>query len=256
MVAAVLDVQNLSVIAPNGTLLLDQISFSLGKGEKLGLIGASGSGKSMIAATLCGLLRPPLRVLSGKILLDGQNILAFDPKAWRSLRGSSIFQIFQSPATALSPAVKVGVQLKEAAKRAGRDSKSCLPNALDVVQLPVWVQDNYPYQLSGGMKQRVLIAMALILRPNILIADEPTTGLDVLTERDVLQALTIMAKETGASLLFISHDLRAVSHVVDHTLVLSCGQISDALSVADIGVSESPKVRELAIAARDLGLKC
>lgn len=252
MVTPVLEVKDLTVTTSVGQALLDRVGFQLAPGGRLGLIGASGSGKSMTAAALCGVLRPPLQVQSGQVLLNGRDIMALDAKAWRAVRGQSVFQIFQSPGTALSPGLRIARQLEEAARQAGRDSLAPVGQALEAVRLPEDVLRTYPYQLSGGMKQRVLIAMALILRPKVLIADEPTTGLDVLTERDVLKALKVMLDETGAALLYISHDLRAVRQVAADSLILSKGQVVETLALDQMDRAVSQEGQALAAAAREL----
>ncbi|GAB5512176.1 MAG: hypothetical protein Rhims3KO_35770 [Hyphomicrobiales bacterium] len=251
MVAA-LSVKNLTVGAAFGPPLLDGVSFELQRGERIGLIGTSGCGKSLTAATLCGLLRPPLRTTAGVIEIEGSSMSDASSATWRQMRGRSIFQIFQSPSTALTPARRVGVQLDEAARVAGSEAASTVPRALDAVQLSREVAGLFPYQLSGGMKQRVLIAMAILLRPRILIADEPTTGLDVLTEHDILMTLQAAVEETASSLVFISHDLRAVRQIARRTLVMARGRIVEDADVAQLSASKAPAARALAKAAEAL----
>ncbi|MFK7761659.1 MAG: ATP-binding cassette domain-containing protein [Roseobacter sp.] len=251
MVAA-LNVRNLTVGAARATPLLHDLNFDLAQGERVGLVGASGCGKSLTAAALCGLLRAPLSVLDGEIRLIGAPMVAATPAIWRKARGRVVFQVFQSPSTALTPVRRIGVQLNEAAKIAGSEVKDVVAKALDAVNLADDVTGLFPYQLSGGMKQRVLIAMALILRPQILIADEPTTGLDVLTEREILAALQTAVYETGASLLFISHDLRAVTTVARRSLVMDRGRIVEDADIADLGLSKAQAARALAHAAQAL----
>ena len=251
-----LSVRNLSVAIPFEEPLLDGLNFDLEPGERMGLVGASGCGKSLTAAVLCGLLRPPLSVTGGTIWIDGHETTEASPAARRQLRGHKIFQIFQSPGTALTPARSVGTQLNEAADMVGGPSKATVLQALEAVSLGADIATLFPYQLSGGMKQRVLIAMALILRPHILIADEPTTGLDVLTEGDILRALKTMADETGASILFISHDLRAVREIADRTLVMEAGRLVENAPVDALHLSHVPAARELAEAAIALQSGC
>ncbi|KEJ88336.1 ATP-binding cassette domain-containing protein [Sulfitobacter donghicola] len=255
MVNNALSVRNLTVCAGSEPLLR-QLDFHLAPAERVGLLGTSGCGKSLTAAALCGLLRPPLRVTTGSIQIDGQEMTGRAPAAWRQIRGQGVFQIFQSPSTALTPGRRIRHQLAEAAQRAGADSPPAIANALDAVALDRRVADFFPYQLSGGMKQRVLIAMALILRPRILIADEPTTGLDVLTEGEILQALNTMADETGAAVLFISHDLRAVKVVAQRALVMQQGQLVEDAPIATLGGSRVPAARALAQAAQALETIC
>lgn len=247
--------RDLTVTAPHGQRLLNKLSFDLAKGERVGLIGESGSGKSLTAAALCGLLRPPLSMTSGDLILNGISMRGAPPSLWRSHRGRNVFQIFQSPASALTPARRIGPQLEEAARIAGVRARDAIPNVLDKVALPSGVARQFPYQLSGGMKQRVLIAMALILRPAVLIADEPTTGLDILTELDILTALSSAVTETGATLLFISHDLHAVKEVADRVLVMQSGEIVEDGSIKVLGQSGASAARQLAEAADRLRTK-
>jgi peptide/nickel transport system ATP-binding protein len=253
---AVLDVAGLDVSLPGGQKLLDGLTLRLDEGERVGLVGASGCGKSLTAAALCGLLRAPVRLSAGQLRLTGQDLANAAPATWRRLRGRAVFQIFQSPATALTPARRVLPQLVEAARIAGVDPAPAIGAALERVALPAYVGAQFPYQLSGGMKQRVLIAMALILRPRLLIADEPTTGLDVLTERGVLEALGAMADETGAALLFISHDLRAVRTVARRVLVMDAGRLVADAGIDALGRVEAPAARRLWEAAHALQPGC
>lgn len=248
-----MEAKGLTVTAPGGTLL-DALSFTIAPGERVGLIGQSGSGKSLTAAVLCGLLRPPLRLTTGTLILNGTSMQA-NPRHWREVRGRQIFQIFQSPASALTPARRIGPQLRETARIAGAPSTR-ITEALDQVGLSQTVTGQFPYQLSGGMKQRVLIAMALILRPTILIADEPTTGLDVLTEGEVLDALRDMLDETSAALLFISHDLRAVQAVADRVLVMEGGKLVEDCVASALLQSRAPAAQALSEAAEILQTPC
>jgi len=253
---ATLDVQGLSVSTGAGQALLKELSFKIAPGDRVGIVGASGSGKSLTAGALCGLLRPPLRVSSGTVNLGAQCLTAMTPRQWRKIRGRRIFQIFQSPGSALTPARRVGIQLDEAARVTGVHPLEAVPAALASVLLDPAVCRQFPYQLSGGMKQRVLIAMALILQPDILIADEPTTGLDVLTEAEVLKALSAMVEKTGASLLFISHDLRAVRTVADRILVMQNGEIVHDSPTGDLAHATHPAAQSLANAAQSLETVC
>lgn len=251
-----LQVNGLSVSIPGAAPLLDGLHFTIRSGERVGLVGSSGCGKSLTAAALTGLLRPPISHSSGTIRINGQNVHDASPRAWRKLRGRGVFQIFQSPGTALTPARRIRAQLAEAAHIAGADPRRAIAHALEAVALDAKVAGFFPYQLSGGMKQRVLIAMALILRPRVLIADEPTTGLDVLTERAILAALNTMADETSAAVLFISHDLRAVAEVASRTLVMEHGRLVEDAPITDLVQSASPAARQLAEAALVLQAAC
>ncbi len=251
----VLSVSGLKVTCADDKALLNHISLDVTKGERIGLVGTSGSGKSLTAAALCGLLRPPLAACVDHLDIDGSEMRRASSRDWRRLRGKKIFQIFQSPASALTPGRRIGPQLKECCKQVGAPIETA-NLALERVKLSCDVMGQFPYQLSGGMKQRVLIVMALILRPTILIADEPTTGLDVLTEADILAALSEMLDETGSALIFISHDLRAVSQVANRVLVMEAGAIVEDCPVTELNQSVAPAARELAGAAKALEAIC
>lgn len=251
-----LSVTDLSVAIPGARPLLDRLSFNIAPGERVGLVGPSGCGKSLTAAALCGSLRPPLAITGGMAQIDDVELVGAAPQVWRRVRGRTVFQIFQSPGTALTPARRIRAQLAETARIVGEDPKQAVTSALETVALDPHVADFFPYQLSGGMKQRVLIAMALILRPRILIADEPTTGLDVLTEREILAALTKMADEVGSSVLFVSHDLRAVAEVANRTLVMDHGRLVEDAPISNLATSIAPAARQLAEAAHALQIQC
>lgn len=251
-----LSVSNLSVTNPGAPPLLDQLNFNIAPGERVGLVGQSGCGKSLTAAALCGLLRPPLAITTGTARIDGVELVGAAPHVWRQIRGRRVFQIFQSPGTALTPARSIRAQLVETARIVGANPKQAVTSALETVALDPHVADFFPYQLSGGMKQRVLIAMALILRPRILIADEPTTGLDVLTEREILAALDKMANDVGSAVLFISHDLRAVAEIASRTLVMEHGRLVEDAPISDLAASTAPSARQLAEAAQALQSTC
>ena len=250
-----LSVSGLCVSGGDGQRLLNQIGFTVAQGGRIGLIGASGSGKSLTAAALCGLLRPPLTASVSHFEVQGHQMRNAGQRKWRSIRGKQIFQIFQSPASAMTPARRIGPQLKECCKRIGAPDRLAA-QALERVNLPVSVATQFPYQLSGGMKQRVLIAMALILRPSVLIADEPTTGLDVLTEADILTAMGEMLEETGSALIFISHDLRAVAQIAQRVLVMDAGSIVEDGPIDALHRSSSSAAREIAEAAQSLNASC
>ena len=251
-----LQVSDLTVCAPDAPPLLNGLSFTVAQGERVGLVGTSGCGKSLTAAALTGLLRPPLCVSGKELLIHGHDALAATFAAWRRLRGREIFQVFQSPGTALTPVRRIRAQLAEAARIAGVVARPAIAHALDAVALDAHVAELFPYQLSGGMKQRVLIAMALILRPRVLIADEPTTGLDVLTEREILRAMNAMADETGTAVLFITHDLRAAANVANRTLVMEHGKLVEDAPIAELAHSKADAARRLAEAARALQSTC
>lgn len=219
-------VEELSVQAGSGgPRLLREVSFSLAAGERRALVGRSGAGKSLVAASLIRLLRPPLVVTGGRAVLDGVDLLSLDPRRMRAQRGTGIFLLFQSPGSALNPCWDIRTMVTQAAERRGRkDAARRADQALLEVGL-AGAARRYPFELSGGMRQRVLIAMALALQPRLLIADEPTTGLDPQTQNEVLSAMDMLLKRTGASLLFITHDLRAAGVLCPAAFVLDRGGI-------------------------------
>jgi len=219
-----LQIRELSVQAAGGPVLLDRLTFDLAAGERLALLGGSGAGKSVLAQCLLGLLQPPLCWRSGSIRWQGQEMSLLSSKQWHALRGNGIFLIFQSPGALLDPLLSVGYQLEQVAQRAQRPAAT-VEQALALVQLPAPVLRHHAHQLSGGMKQRVLCAMALLLRPQLVIADEPTSSLDDETAQEVLCALLAMQQATGCALLLITHDLRLVRQHAQRVLVLERGRI-------------------------------
>ncbi|WP_378941401.1 ATP-binding cassette domain-containing protein [Mesorhizobium sp. ANAO-SY3R2] len=228
-----LSVDGLSLRTGEKTLVSD-LSFAIAPGERMGLIGESGSGKSLTAMAVTGLL-PKTIVPSGSILLDGQQVVGTSDRALNSLRGSAVAVVFQEPLTALDPLMKIGRQVAgPLARRLAHEGKSPsrreiereVLQFLDHVALPQpeRIANSYPHEISGGQRQRVAIAMALACRPKLLIADEPTTALDVTTQAEILKLLDSLVRELGMALLFISHDLPVVATVVDRVTVLRNGR--------------------------------
>jgi peptide/nickel transport system ATP-binding protein len=210
-----------------------EVSFSIKAGETLGLVGESGSGKSVTSLAMLRLLPPQARI-SGAIEFDGQSLIAKPPEMMRQLRGSAIAMIFQEPMTALNPVMRVGDQVAEAVlahpggegirkTEAWRRAVDAL-NEVGIVDAERRSRD-YPHQLSGGMRQRVMIAMAIVNRPRLLIADEPTTALDVTIQAQILELLNELRQRHGLAMLFISHDLAVVSQISDRVAVMYAGQI-------------------------------
>jgi peptide/nickel transport system ATP-binding protein len=227
---ALLDIQNLQVRfgkmeAVHGA------SLSIDEGEVLGVVGESGSGKSATALATMGLLGPAAAV-SGRILWRGADMLAQPERKWRQLRGREIAMIFQEPMTALNPVMSIGRQVAEAAQAhstswTGREARSKAITALEAVDLPDAAEryGDYPHQFSGGQRQRILIAMALINKPRLLIADEPTTALDVTVQAQVLELLRGLQRQYGLAMLFISHDLAVVGQVAGRIAVMRAGRV-------------------------------
>jgi len=220
---------------------VDGISYSLEAGETLGIVGESGSGKSVSCYSLLGLLpMPPGKIESGTALLDGEDLLQSSKERLRALRGKKISMIFQDPMTALNPYMTIGAQLIEplvihdgVTKSVGR------AKALEMMDA-VGIQDGerrlkqYPHEFSGGMRQRVMIAMALITKPEVLIADEPTTALDVTVQAQILELIQKMQKELGMAVVLITHDLGVIAGSCDRVLVMYAGKIVESALVKDL----------------------
>jgi peptide/nickel transport system ATP-binding protein len=205
------------------------LSLSIAPGESLGLVGESGSGKSVTALAILRLLDPAASV-SGSIDFDGHNLLTLTPEAIRRLRGRDIAMIFQEPMTALNPVLPIGEQIAEAVRAhrhdlSRRQVRDRVLEAMAAVALPTPAArfNDYPHQFSGGQRQRILIAMAIVNRPRLLIADEPTTALDVTVQAQILDLLADLRQRYGLSMLFISHDLAVVSQVADRVAVMRHG---------------------------------
>ncbi len=234
---SILDVTGLTVRSASGTLVRD-VSFSIAPGERLGLIGESGSGKSLTSLAVTGLLPSSLTV-SGSVLLDGTRVVGARDAALRPLRGPVAQIVFQEPLTALDPLMRVGRQIAEPLRRhlglRGAELRTAVAAALDEVSLPdPRIARAYPHELSGGQRQRVAIAIALAARPQLLIADEPTTALDVTVQDAVLALLERLVAERGMALLFISHDLAVVSRMVDRIVVLRDGLVVEEGPVTQV----------------------
>ncbi len=238
-----LAVRNLSIAfaAPRGGELpaVRDLSFSLGEGEALGLVGESGSGKSATALALMRLLPSTARV-EGSIEFEGRDLLSLAEEDMRRLRGSRLAIIFQEPMTALNPVMRVGDQVAEAARvHAGISRAEAGRRALEALR-EVALADcerrarDYPHQLSGGMRQRVMIAMAIVNRPRLLIADEPTTALDVTLQAQVLGLLSELRRKLGLAMLFISHDLAVVARVAQRVAVMYAGSLVESATAERI----------------------
>jgi peptide/nickel transport system ATP-binding protein len=252
-----LSIDNLTLTAA-GQPLVTNLSFNLAPGERLGLIGESGSGKSLTALASIGLL-PPAITATGSITLGDNEVLGAPERTLNRLRGTVAATIFQEPLTALDPLMKIGRQVAEPlARRAHRDgARIDLPHEvtalLEAVALPDpgRIISAYPHEISGGQRQRIAIAMALACRPQLLIADEPTTALDVTTQAEILTLLDRLVRERNMALLFISHDLPVVARIVDRVVVLQRGEAVEAGAVAEIFAAPAhPYTQSLVAAAR------
>jgi len=243
MAAPLLEVQHLRVEFPTrrGTLLaLDDVSFSIAPGEILGVVGESGAGKSLTGAAIIGLLEPPGRVAGGQILLDGQRIDNLPAEAMRKIRGKRIGAIFQDPLTSLNPLYTIGRQLIETIQvHLGLDAAAARARAVQLLQstgIPAAGQriDQYPHQFSGGMRQRVVIALALAAQPQLIVADEPTTALDVSIQAQIIALLKSLTKEQGAAVMLVTHDMGVIAETCDRVAVLYAGRVVEIGPVAAV----------------------
>lgn len=210
--------------------LLD-VSFSLERGERLAIVGESGAGKSILGYSIVNLLTKPGYIAGGSIKLKGRELTQLSPKQWQEIRGKKIAMIFQDPMITLNPVLTVGAQMVEAIRSHTRmnyqDAKKLAIEKLAHVRISAPSQrfDQYPHQLSGGMRQRVIIAIALLLNPEIIIADEPTTALDVTIQAEILQLLKQICEDNGVALILITHDFGVVSRIAERTIVMYAGRI-------------------------------
>jgi len=224
---------------------VDGVSFEIARGEILALAGESGSGKSVTALSILRLVPPPGRIVSGSIRFEGRDLLALDERDLRRVRGARIGFVFQEPMTALNPVFTVGDQIAEALEvhgvARGAAARARAVELLDTVRIPEPARRarDFPHQLSGGMRQRVLIAAAMACRPPLVMADEPTTALDATIQADILDLLVAMRREHGLSLLLITHDLGIVARVADRVAVMYAGRIVETGPAP--GVLASPR---------------
>lgn len=244
MSTRLLEIENLSVHfhIPEGVArAVDGISFHLAAGETIGLVGESGCGKSVTSLSILGLIpSPPGRIESGKIMFRRQNLLDLDLESLRKIRGRQISMIFQEPMTSLNPVLPIGRQVAEplmihqGLSKAEAFEKAA--NWLDYVKIPAAAKrlNDYPHQLSGGMRQRVMIAMAMVCGPKLLIADEPTTALDVTIQAQILSLMNRLKDELAMSLLLITHDLGVVAQMAARVVVMYAGQVVEEARVTDI----------------------
>lgn len=233
---------------------VDDVSFTLSRGEALGVVGESGSGKSMLARSIMGLL-PPRASRSGRVEFAGQNLLAMGPAALRDLWGKRIAIVFQDPGRSLNPVVRVQRQLTEGMrKHLGVGRAESITRAMNLLA-EVGVPDperrlsNYPGQLSGGMRQRVMIAVALSCEPEMLIADEPTTALDVTIQRQILDLLARIRNERGMAMMLISHDLGVIAGRTDRVAVMYAGQVVESGATRDVFAAPRHRYTEALLAA-------
>lgn len=228
-----LEVRNLTVsyrLDKTCVHAVNDLSFCVGKGESLGLVGETGAGKTTTALAILRLIAsPPGRIESGKILYNNENLLQLSESKMREIRGNRVSMIFQDPMTSLNPVMTVGEQIASTVrlhrKKSNRDAALEAQKMLELVGIPGERYDEYPHQFSGGMKQRVMIAIALSCNPSLLIADEPTTALDVTIQAQVLDLIEKLKRELGTSLLLITHDLGVVAEVCEKAAIMYAGEI-------------------------------
>ena len=220
---------------------VDGISFELKRGETLGVVGESGSGKSVTNLSIIRLIPEPQgKIVSGEILLNGEDLLALSREQLRKVRGRKIAMIFQDPMTSLNPFMRISKQLMEITRlHLGHTRRQAYRHAIEMLEL-VGIPDarervdSYPHEFSGGMRQRVMIAMALSCRPELLIADEPTTALDVTIQAQILELIRKLKSETGTSVILITHDLGVVAGMTDHIIVMYAGKVFEQAPPAEL----------------------
>jgi oligopeptide/dipeptide ABC transporter ATP-binding protein len=229
-----------TTLGTGGPEILSAVDISLNSGEVLGVVGESGSGKSMLALSIMGLLPRPIAVSGGEILLQGRNLLQLQAQELRALRGKDMAMIFQEPMTSLNPVMRVGQQIGEVLRwhrsmqgEAARQEGIALLKRVEMPD-PLRQIDAYPHELSGGMRQRVMIAIALAGRPKLLIADEPTTALDVTIQAQILELIRNIQRDDGMSVLLITHDLGVIAEMCDRVAVMYAGRVVEQGAVLDI----------------------
>ena len=259
-----LDIQNLSVVFTDRAepfTAVDQFSLQMEQGEIVGIVGESGSGKSMTAHALMGLIRSPYAHITGRAEFGGVDLLSLPPQELRNYQGEDLSIIFQEPMTSLDPTMRIGKQVEESLyihaqfSRAERKAKALDAMALAGLPDPEAVYRQYPHQLSGGMRQRVMIAAALVLRPRLLIADEPTTALDVTIQAQILETLKDINRREGTAILFISHDLGVIRALCGRVVVMKSGQIVESGPVDEVFYHPREDYTRLLIASRPVRKK-
>ena len=250
-----LDIQDLEIAFPGGEPVVRGVSLAVGRGEIVGLVGESGSGKTMTSLAVLGLVPPPGRVTGGRILLEEQDLLTLPNRELRKVRGGRIAMVFQEPATAFNPVYTIGFQIAEAVRTHPRNHRVSRREALDEAARlldRVALADarrrlgDYPHQLSGGQRQRAMIAMALAGGPDLLLADEPTTALDVTLQAQILELLEEIRRDLGLAVLLITHDLGVVAETCDRVVVMRHGRVVEEAGVMELFRSPAhPYTREL-----------
>lgn len=220
---------------------VDDVSFCISEGRTVGIVGESGCGKSVTALSVMRLIpEPPGKIAAGQILFEGKDLLLFSEKQMRSIRGNKISMIFQEPMTSLNPVFKVGDQIAEVIQLhqnlGKKESTDCAVELLKQVGIPSPESriHDYPHQMSGGMRQRVMIAMALACKPRLIIADEPTTALDVTIQAQILELMDELSRNTGTAIMLITHDLGVVAETAEHVVVMYAGRVVEEADVKSL----------------------
>lgn len=239
----VLEVRNLHTyfFTEKGTIrAVNGVDFEIEAGKTLGIVGESGSGKSITSMSILQLLEEPGEIVDGEVIFNGKNLIGVTEKEMREVRGNEISMIFQEPMTSLNPVLKIGDQLAEPLKlHQGLSKEEAWSKAVELLREvkipnPERVVHNYPHHLSGGMRQRVMIAMALACEPELLIADEPTTALDVTIQAQIFKLMNDLKRSHNTAIMFITHDLGAIAELADDVVVMYCGQVVEKASVDTI----------------------
>jgi peptide/nickel transport system ATP-binding protein len=248
-----LEVSGLSVaLAASDALVVDDVSFSVYPGDVLALVGESGSGKTTVSLALLGYARQGVKFVGGRVVLSGEDVLAMSPQRLRDVRGRRVAYVPQDPASALNPALQIGTQLREVLRTHGRRDPSLPPESkrleemLAEVKLTASVLRSYPHQLSGGQQQRVALAMAFACRPELIVLDEPTTGLDVSVQRRVLDTIRDLCRAYMVAAVYVTHDLAVVAELADHVAVMYVGRVIELGTAGDVfGSPAHPYTRGL-----------
>jgi len=250
--SACLDIANLSAVLPNGQRVLRSVSLSVQPGEVRALVGESGAGKTMIGKAVLGVLPSSVRIVEGDMRLEGEDLGKLQPKARRTLIGARTALIPQDPLTALNPSRRIGPQMTDRLVRilgwSGEKADTRIRQLLDEVQIrdPERVLKCYPHELSGGMRQRVLIAAAFAAEPRLIVADEPTTALDVTVQKQILRLIAALQREHGTAILFVTHDLGVVAKISQKVSVLYAGKVvEEADTAALFAAPQHPYTRAL-----------
>jgi peptide/nickel transport system ATP-binding protein len=263
--APLLEVRNLRVEFPTrrGTLVaVDDVSFSISPGEVLGVVGESGAGKSLTGAAIIGLLEPPGRIAGGEVVLEGERIDNLPYERMRQIRGARIGAIFQDPLTSLNPLYSIGRQLVETIQThlplSASDARKRAVDLLKEVGIPAAETrvDHYPHQFSGGMRQRVVIALALCANPRLIVADEPTTALDVSIQAQIIALLKRLCREHGTAVMLVTHDMGVIAETADRVAVMYAGRLAEIGPVRDVVKNAShPYTRGLMGSIPSLGVR-